>query len=33
MAGGPGLRSFDDVLSHVSAAMTPEKALMLGMGA
>ena len=33
MAGGPGLRSFDDVLSHASTAMTPEEALMLGMGA
>ncbi len=32
MAGGPGLRAFDDVLAHAAAAMTPEEALMLGTG-
>ena len=33
MAGGPGLRAFDDVLGHVSATVTPEEALILGTGA
>ena len=33
MAGGPSLRALDDVLGHVSAAMTSEQALILGTGA